>query len=159
MTQLTDNRPTFINNCPLIDRPLTVHVTSPKAKSKYPPPAGGSGLEHVGGAGANPASPAHPRRAPPLRIPDGMPGFDGRRGGVRHGWGRSASASPGLERAPPRLIPRGGRRGCPPLFVVASLVIPTGASDLNSLAFGPAGAVPLIVRDTWSTHSAWRLRR
>ena len=37
--------------------------------------------EHVGGDGAKPASPDHPRRAPPLRISAGMSEFDGRRGG------------------------------------------------------------------------------
>ena len=62
--------------------------------------------EHVGGDGAKPASPDHPRRAPPLRVSAGMSEFDGRRGGVRHGWGPAYESLPqGLERAPPRLIP------------------------------------------------------
>ena len=59
-------------------------------------PPTGAGAEREGGDGAKPASSAHPRRAPPPRIPAGMPGFDGRGGGVRHGWGRRASASAGL---------------------------------------------------------------
>ena len=59
-------------------------------------PPTGAGAEHEGGDGAKPVPSAHPRRALPPRIPAGMPGFDGRGGGVRHGWGRRASASAGL---------------------------------------------------------------
>ena len=83
--------------------------------------------EHVGGDGAKPASPDHPRRAPPLRVSAGMSEFDGRRGGVRHGWGPAYESLPqGLERAPPRLIPWGGHHRCFPLFAVTPPIIPTG---------------------------------
>ena len=70
--------------------------------------ARGAGAEHEGGDGAKPASSAHPRRALPPRIPAGMPGFDGRGGGVRHGWGRRASASAGLNGRRHASFPGGG---------------------------------------------------
>ena len=66
-------------------------------------------------------------------IPAGMPGFDGRGGGARHGWVRPIRASSGLERAPPRLIPEEDDR-CFPLFAVASPFIPEGGCQRDPAA-------------------------
>jgi len=74
----------------------TPHGGANQRNARPTPTPTGAGAEHEGGDGAKPASSAHPRRALPPRIPAGMPGFDGRGGGVRHGWGRRASASAGL---------------------------------------------------------------
>ena len=61
---------------------------------------------------------------------------------------------PGLERAPPRLIPGEDDR-CFPLFAVASPLIPEGGVTTSAAPLlvtpSPSG---LIVRDTWSAHSA-----
>ena len=111
-----------------------------------------SAVEHVGGDGAQPASPDHPRRAPPLRISAGMPEFDGRSaGGGRH------EARVGADihvQEPPAGFRKGATtpdsRGRPPLGAFRCSLSPhrssqRGWGDPSILAFGVRrGPVPLI---------------
>ena len=68
------------------------------------------------------------------------------------------SASSGLERAPPRLIPGEADR-CFPLLAVASPLISEGGEATTAAPLlsrpSPSG---LIVRDVWFAHAARRLR-
>ena len=69
-------------------------------------------VEHVEASALTKAGvPPDNLRSPlPLQISADMSEFDGRRGGVRHGWvPKCKNLPPGLERAPPRLISGGGR--------------------------------------------------
>ena len=120
----------------------------------------GAGAEHEGGDGAKPASSAHPRRAPPPRIPAGMPGFDGRGGGSQARVGSTRKCLRWAERAPPHLIPRGGRLigALRFLFPPRWLSQRERAARTALLLVLAAPAMGLIDRDIWLNHSAGPLR-
>ena len=110
--------------------------TGSRSTSSYPPDPlapSGAGRRDWGACALHGAPWPTPAGLLRREIPAGMPGFDGRGGGARHGWVRPDRASSGLERAPPRLIPEEDDR-CFPLFAVASPFIPEGGCQRDPAA-------------------------